>query len=93
MQSCMSLQPVLSVGAKPGACMCRDYWASVPAVYRPRMHFYNTPITPDFADASHPLNIIRAMYRPGTLPSLLCVDHVVGPCQGFHEYYPCMLTR
>lgn len=42
----------------------------MPAVYRPRMHFYNTPITPDFADASHPLNIIRAKYRPGELQPL-----------------------
>ena len=41
----------------------------MPAVYRPRMHFYNTPITPDFADASHPLNIIRGIYRPGGNPT------------------------
>ena len=30
-----------------------------------RMHFFNTPITRDFSDASHPLNIIRSIFQPG----------------------------
>ena len=30
-----------------------------------RLHFYNTPITDDFREASHPLNIIRSIYEPG----------------------------
>ena len=30
-----------------------------------RLHFYNTPITDDFTEASHPLNIIRSICEPG----------------------------
>ena len=30
-----------------------------------RLHFYNTPITKNFTEASHPLNIIRSIYQPG----------------------------
>ena len=30
-----------------------------------RVHFYNVPITKDFSEASHPLNIIRSIYQPG----------------------------
>lgn len=30
-----------------------------------RIHFYNTPITKNFSDASHPLNIIRSIFQPG----------------------------
>ena len=30
-----------------------------------RLHFYNTPITGDFTEASHPLNIIRSICEPG----------------------------
>ena len=29
------------------------------------MHFYNTPITDNFTEASHPLNIIRSVCKPG----------------------------
>ena len=28
------------------------------------MHFYNTPVTGNFTDASHPLNIIRGVCQP-----------------------------
>ena len=42
-----------------------SYWQSVPGVYRQRLHFYNTPISSDFSDPSHPLSIIRSIYRPG----------------------------
>ena len=30
-----------------------------------RLHFYNTPITDDFKQASHPLNILRSICKPG----------------------------
>lgn len=30
-----------------------------------RLHFYNTPITNDFMEAAHPLNIIRSICEPG----------------------------
>ena len=29
------------------------------------MHFYNAPISDDFEEASHPLNIIRSICEPG----------------------------
>lgn len=31
----------------------------------PRLHFYNTPITEDFTQPGHPLNIIRSIHQPG----------------------------
>ena len=33
--------------------------------YLCRLHFYNSPITDDFSEASHPLNIIRSICEPG----------------------------
>jgi len=32
-----------------------------------RIHFYNMPVTENFTQATHPLNIIRSIYQPGDL--------------------------
>ena len=32
-----------------------------------RIHFYNVPVTENFTQATHPLNIIRSIYQPGDL--------------------------
>ena len=32
-----------------------------------RLHFYNIPVTADFREASHPLNVIRSICEPGDL--------------------------
>jgi hypothetical protein len=42
-----------------------NYWKYVPEHMRPKMHFYNYPITSDASAADFPLNIIRSIYKPG----------------------------
>lgn len=43
----------------------RTYWDGVPDIYKDRLHYYNAPITAEIANADHPVNIIRSIYRPG----------------------------
>ena len=42
-----------------------QYWKYVPEEVRPKLHFYNYPITSDVSAADFPMNIIRDVYRPG----------------------------
>jgi len=42
-----------------------EYWASVPADVKPRLHFYNAPVTPEPGSSMNPVDWIRNMYRPG----------------------------
>ena len=47
--------------------LCRDYWGKVPDDFWGRVHFYNTAFSRDIRNASHPLNIMRSLYKPGDL--------------------------
>ena len=47
--------------------MCRDYWARVPDEYKGRVHFYNTAFVANVSSPSHPLNIMRGVYKPGDM--------------------------
>ena len=49
------------------AVRCRDYWAKVPDHYKGRMHFYNTAYVANKTSASHPLNIMRGIYKSGDM--------------------------
>ena len=42
-----------------------QYWASVPADVKPRLHFYNAPVTPQPGSAMNPVDWIRDLYQPG----------------------------
>ena len=42
-----------------------QYWASVPADVKPRLHFYNAPVTPQPGSAMNPVDWIRELYQPG----------------------------
>lgn len=42
-----------------------QYWASVPDDVKPRLHFYNAPVTPQPGSTMNPVAWIRDMYRPG----------------------------
>jgi hypothetical protein len=42
-----------------------EYWASVPDDVKPRLHFYNAPVTPAPGSAMNPVEWIQKMYRPG----------------------------
>ncbi len=50
-----------------GAVRCRDYWAKVPDQYKGRVHFYNTAYVANKTSASHPLNIMRGIYKSGDM--------------------------
>ena len=41
------------------------YWASVPDELRPRLHFFNAPITPDRASRMNPITLIKEIAQPG----------------------------
>ena len=45
--------------------MRRQYWPLVPDEYVSRLHFYNVGFDSDTTRAAHPINIIRAIYKPG----------------------------
>jgi hypothetical protein len=47
--------------------VCRDYWARVPDEYKGRVHFYNTAFVANVSSPSHPLNIMRGVYKPGDM--------------------------
>ena len=42
-----------------------QYWDSVPADVKPRLHFYNAPVTPEPGSAMNPVDWIRDLYQPG----------------------------
>ena len=42
-----------------------QYWDSVPADVKPRLHFYNAPVTPDPGSDMNPVDWIRDLYQPG----------------------------
>ena len=42
-----------------------EYWAEVPPELRGRMHYFNVPCDTAPNSSFNPLNIIKAMYRPG----------------------------
>lgn len=46
------------------------YWAEIPKSIKPKLHFYNEPVTPDANDPANPMNHIKRAARPG--------DFVVG---------------
>ena len=46
-------------------CMRRQYWSVVPDEYVSRLHFYNTGFDTNTSHAAHPMNIIRAIFKPG----------------------------
>ena len=50
---------------KQEECMRRDYWSVVPDDYVSRLHFYNTGFDVNTSHAAHPINIIRAIHKPG----------------------------
>ena len=39
----------------------------MPDVFKGRVHFYNTAFVADISNASHPLNIMRSLYKPGDM--------------------------
>ncbi|KAK9823706.1 hypothetical protein WJX72_004819 [[Myrmecia] bisecta] len=45
----------------------KAYWASVTETMVEKLHFYNIGIDNDTTKASHPLNIMKSIYRPGDL--------------------------
>ena len=45
--------------------MRRTYWSRVPDDYVGRLHFYNTGFDTNTSHAAHPMNMIRAIYKPG----------------------------
>jgi hypothetical protein len=49
--------------AKPMAAA--EYWASVPNDIKPRLHFYNAPVTPEPGSAMNPVEWIKHLHRPG----------------------------
>ena len=42
-----------------------QYWDSVPADVKPRLHFYNAPVTPEPGSDMNPVDWIRDLYQPG----------------------------
>ena len=42
-----------------------SYWDAVPADVKPRLHFYNAPVTPEPGSAMNPVDWIRDLYQPG----------------------------
>jgi hypothetical protein len=42
-----------------------EYWNSVPDDVKPRLHFYNAPVTPQAGSSMNPVDWIKNMYRPG----------------------------
>ena len=48
-----------------------NYWQYIPEGMRPKMHFYNYPITSNVSAADFPMNIIRNIYIPGIVLQLL----------------------
>jgi len=42
-----------------------EYWNSVPDDVKPRLHFYNAPVTPQAGSSMNPVDWIKKMYRPG----------------------------
>jgi hypothetical protein len=42
-----------------------EYWNSVPNEVKPRLHFYNAPVTPQANSSMNPVDWMKNMYRPG----------------------------
>jgi len=42
-----------------------EYWNSVPDGVKPRLHFYNAPVTPQANSSMNPVDWMKNMYRPG----------------------------
>jgi len=42
-----------------------EYWNSVPDDVKPRLHFYNAPVTPQAGSSMNPVDWIKKIYRPG----------------------------
>lgn len=46
------------------------YWQEVPALWMPKMHFFNIPIPANPADPKSPLSVIRAVVQPSDFLAL-----------------------
>ena len=57
------------------------YWEDVPSRLRPKLHYYNTPITVQMSKSDNPASIIRNIFRPGAWNSALTMPCRVVQCR------------